>query len=236
MENIEKQIIDILDKKGTDYLTLKTLKNHSYIKNALKLTGKMQNTNIKKKLAPHLGDALKIVNGYKGLYVVRDISDTDFVINRIHKKACSLGELKQHFPIQTKDLVKLVSQMVMAGQLCVEFSTSGTIHLSINANPPAKQIDISQEASETDTSNDRQKMRAAYDHIGGGRGFVRIYAMREYLGWPEERFDQTLEQLVKELAIQLHYGDPSILTEKQLKASFVDDEGQVCITLTWRDV
>jgi len=248
MEKIEKNIVDLLDNQGKDYLTFNALKNQKFLQTSLKLTKNMSNTDIKKKLIPHVGNEIRITNGYKGLYVTRNISDSDMVINSLQKKANSLGRLKLFFPVQTKKLLKLVAQMIMAGQLCVDFSANGTINLSINDNfekqddMPQNDVAIqtpknnTQNTSERQPSNDRQKMKEAYDHVGGGRSFVRIYAMREYLAWPEKRFNQTLEQLTKDLAIQLHYGDPSVLTEKQLENSFVDDEGQVCITITWRDV
>jgi len=236
MTNIENLIIQLFDNQGKDYLTLKFLKSQSQIKKILQLTDKMSNSDIKKKLLPHVENAIRVVRGYKVLYVTRNISDTDLIINRIQKKPCSLKSLKLFFPVQTKQLAKLVSQMVMSGQLCVEFSDKGDINLSINDIKPEQQEEILEEVSEAQTTNDRQKMKEAYDHVGGGRSFVRIHAMREYLNWSRQRFDQSLEQLTRELAIQLHFGDPSVLTEKQLEDSYVDDEGQVCITITWRDV
>jgi hypothetical protein len=33
----------------------------------------------------------------------------------------------------------------------------------------------------------------------------------------------------------LHYGDPSALTEDELKKSYMDDDGGICITVTWRE-
>ena len=236
MTNVEQQIIKLFDAQDKDYLTLKTLKTNSQIKKLLQLTEKMSNTEIKKKLLPHVEHAIKIVKGYKGLYVMRNISDTNLIFNRIRKKPCSLKSLKVYFPVQTKELAKLVSQMVRSGQLCAEFSEKSDINLSIHDSKTDHDYLKTQKESAPQASHDRQKMKAAYDHVGGGRSFVRIYAMREFLKWSRQRFDRALEKLTKELAIQLHIGDPSVLTEKQLEDSFVDDEGQVCITITWRDV
>jgi len=231
MTKIEQLIIKLFDDQDKDYLTLKFLKKNSQIKKILHLTDKMSNTDIKKKLLPHVTNAIRVVNGYKSLYVTRNINDTDLITNCIQKKPCSLKQLKVHFPIQSKDLVKLVSQMVMSGQLCVSFTVESGINLSINVNKTEKNKKI---LPEIQTISDSEKMKEAYDYVGGGNSFVRIHAMRDYLNWPRERFDQTLEQLTRELTIQLHFGDPSVLTEKQLKDSFLDDEGQLCITITWR--
>jgi len=237
MTNVEQLIIKLFDDQGNDYLILKKLKKQPQIRKLLQLTNKMENPEIKKKLLPHVEKELRVTNGYKGLYVTRNISDNDLIINSIRKNPRSLGVLKQYFPVQTKILKKLVAQMIMAGQLCMEFSeNSDAINLSINENKPEKHEIISQNETDIQPTNDRQQMKEAYDHVGGGRSFVRIHAMRDYLNWPRERFDKTLEQLTSELAIQLHFGDPSVLTQKQLEDSYMDDEGQVCITITWRNV
>jgi hypothetical protein len=236
MTNVEQRLITLFDNQRKDYLTLKYLKKNTQLKKILQLTPEMTNTEIKKKLLPHVENDIRIVNGYKGLYVTRKISDTDLIINRLRKKPDSLGNLKKNFPIQAKKLVKIVSQMVMSGKLCVEFTENYIIKLTINDKAPERKDQTLQDTVEIQPMSDRQKMKAAYDHVGSGRSFVRIHAMRDYLNWPRERFDQTLEQLTKELIIQLHFGDPSVLTEKQLNDSYVDDEGQVCITITWRHV
>jgi hypothetical protein len=236
MTNIEQLIIKLFDDQGKDYLNLNQLKKQSQIRKLLQLTEEMDNTKIKKTLLPHLENELRVTHGYKGLYVTRNISDADLIISSIRKKPRSLGKLKLFFPVKTNKLMKMVAQMIMDGQLCVEFTETCVINLSINENKPEKHEKISQNEVDIQPTNDRQKMKKAYDHVGGGRSFVRIHAMRDYLNWPRKRFDQTLEELTRELAIQLHFGDPSVLTQKQLEDSYVDDEGQVCITITWRDV
>jgi len=232
MTTVEQLIIKIFDDQEVNYLTIKKLKRKSKIKKILRLTDKMSNTDIKNKLLPHINNAIRVVKGYKtGLYVTRNISDAEIIINAIKKKPCSLNQLKVYFPIQANKLVQLVSQMVMSGQLCVNFTVKGIINLSITNNNTEKNESI---LPEIKTRSDREKMKEAYDHVGGGHSFVRIHAMREYLNWSTDRFNQTLEQLTRELVIQLHCGDPSALTEQQLEDSYLDDEKQVCITITWR--
>jgi hypothetical protein len=41
----------------------------------------MTNTVIKKKLLPHVENDIRIENGYKGLYVARNINDTELIID-----------------------------------------------------------------------------------------------------------------------------------------------------------
>jgi len=62
-------------------ITLNSLKKQTQINNILKLTPKMTNTVIKKKLLPHVENDIRIENGYKGLYVARNINDTELIID-----------------------------------------------------------------------------------------------------------------------------------------------------------
>ncbi|MCI0526980.1 MAG: hypothetical protein L0Y56_05930, partial [Nitrospira sp.] len=70
--------------------------------------------------------------------------------------------------------------------------------------------------------------------VGKGRGFVRIHRIRELLNWTRERFDRVLMDLMADYIIELHGGDPSILTEQEIRNSFMDENGMLYITLTWR--
>ncbi|ETR72333.1 MAG: hypothetical protein OMM_01809 [Candidatus Magnetoglobus multicellularis str. Araruama] len=224
-----------LIKKAKIIWVLKKLTNHKHLRDLLQIKRDTDRPAIKKKLSPHVTNAIRITNGYKGLYVTRNMSDTELIISSLGKKT-PLGTLKMFFPIQTTKLVQMVSQMIMSGKLHVSFSDSGSVtYLKVNDAPTEINEPQSKTTSqETEANDDRQKMKKAYDAIGGGQSYVRIYKIREYLDWPKERFNKTLEQLTKELAIQLHAGDPSVLTEEQLKNSYVDDEQQICITISWR--
>ena len=70
--------------------------------------------------------------------------------------------------------------------------------------------------------------------MGEGLDFVRIHQVREQLGWPDDRFRAALEALRADYTIELHGGDPSVLTPQQRLSSYEDPHGQMFITLSWR--
>ncbi len=70
--------------------------------------------------------------------------------------------------------------------------------------------------------------------MGEQLDFVRIHRVREHLGWSDERFDAVLETLRADYTIELHGGDPSMLTPNQRAASYQDPSGPMFITLSWR--
>ena len=74
---------------------------------------------------------------------------------------------------------------------------------------------------------------AAYKVLGQGRSFVRIHRLREYLDWPIAQFDGVLYLLACNGTIELHGGDTSKLSKKELADSFCDG-GTVYVCLSWR--
>ncbi len=70
--------------------------------------------------------------------------------------------------------------------------------------------------------------------MGEGRDFVRIHRLREYLGWTDAHFSAVLERLRAAYTIELHGGDPSVLTPEERSACYEDPSGQVFITVSWR--
>ena len=69
---------------------------------------------------------------------------------------------------------------------------------------------------------------------GTGRSFVRIHCVREVLGWPRMRFDHALAEARCALTIELHGGDPSQLTRKELADSYSDPTGALYLALSLR--
>ena len=90
------------------------------------------------------------------------------------------------------------------------------------------------EKLETSLNDDIILFKAAYQAIGHGRGFVRIHKVREFLSWSKKRFNRTFKHLIQELIIELHGGDPSIMTKQELDDSWIDERtGFLYLTLTW---
>ncbi len=83
------------------------------------------------------------------------------------------------------------------------------------------------------TQSDRRAFRAEYDRIGKGRGFVRIHRIRDFLNWPDAKFDRVLTGLMADGTVEIHQGDPSAMTEKEIRDSYTDETGTLYITLTF---
>jgi hypothetical protein len=85
-----------------------------------------------------------------------------------------------------------------------------------------------------ESGDDRLAFKAAYDEVGQGIDFVRIHRLREALHWPRERFERVLMDLRGDYTVELHGGDPSLLTATDLRHSYTDEHGTLFITLSWR--
>lgn len=85
-----------------------------------------------------------------------------------------------------------------------------------------------------ESGDDRLAFQAAYDEVGQGRDFVRIHRLREALEWPREHFERVLRDLMGDYTVELHGGDPSLLTATDLRNSYTDEHGTLFITLSWR--
>ena len=78
-----------------------------------------------------------------------------------------------------------------------------------------------------------EKFREAFDECDKGRIFVRICDIRRKLGWPREVFDGMIRDLRDKEIIQLHTGDPSLMTPDEVADCFVDENNFRKGTVTW---
>ena len=76
--------------------------------------------------------------------------------------------------------------------------------------------------------------KKAYETIGKGGSFVRIHKIREFLNLEEELFNSLINDLKRKRIIQLQSGDPSIMTEQEIKNSFTDEKGRLRLLITWK--
>jgi hypothetical protein len=81
-------------------------------------------------------------------------------------------------------------------------------------------------------ADDTERFTRAYqDH---GRGYVPIHWLRDRLNISTDRFNDILKRFAENDTIILQGGDPSSLTDQQIKNSFTDDQGYLRIAITWR--
>lgn len=84
-------------------------------------------------------------------------------------------------------------------------------------------------------ANAPQAMHQAYARLDAhGRGYVPIAHVRRALGWPVERFNRCLEELRRDLALELHVGTPSDYPGEDIESSYVEPDGTLYLTMSWR--
>ncbi|MBI4860464.1 MAG: hypothetical protein HY815_09405 [Candidatus Riflebacteria bacterium] len=84
-------------------------------------------------------------------------------------------------------------------------------------------------------SSEESCFKAAYDRLDpAGRGYVDIHKVRRALGWDRDRFELALAALRKELKIDLHVGDPGDYDDDSVVDSYVEEDGTLYLTVSWR--
>ena len=79
-------------------------------------------------------------------------------------------------------------------------------------------------------ASDIEAFTEAYQAVG--RPYVEIYKLRSSLGWTVDRFNDVLEELTIDDVIVLQGGDPSSITDEQIKDSYMDG-GNLRIAVGW---
>lgn len=222
--DIEEQILCILTDQRKDFLTVNQIMKGSRAKTLRKglgLTSKAKAQEVLEKLKPYIRDRLQ-VTGSK--YIAKNIPATEIVHKAIAGNPDrSPKQLAQKIPMQKGDFIRALNQLLEAGRVLCTFrnTTDCTPVLRIVQNIPSPAV------------GDRAAFKTAYDAVGRGDRFVPIHRIREYLGWPRERFDPVLSRLRAEYVIQLHGGNPSLMAEKEIQDSYVDENHILYLTLTW---
>jgi len=80
----------------------------------------------------------------------------------------------------------------------------------------------------------RGQFRAAYDQAGQGHAWVPISRLRQYLQWPEERFDAVLEGLRADRHVELDHAKPGETHATDIHDSSVV-HGHLYLLLRWCD-
>ncbi|CAN2042736.1 Winged helix-turn-helix domain-containing protein [Candidatus Magnetomoraceae bacterium gMMP-15] len=225
--NIEKEILTLLKKK--DYLPITQIKNSLSLasRKYLGITKKDQVSYILKKLKPYLKNRLKEYKTSKYKYIGFNISLNKIILKNIKQNpGISSLQLKNSLPVTNKIFLTHLSCLIKEGSIV--FTLREKDHV-----PLLKIAELNSEYQKN-TEDDRKAFKAAYDKQGMGRSFVRIHRIREELNWTYEFFNSVLIDLMRDYRIELHGGDPSVLTEKEIQDSFTDENGMLYITLTWR--
>lgn len=231
-EYIRDLIDRALQETGRDFITVARLRDRlpAVALRRLELSGgRASPAHVAAAIAPLLGDRLRLYGGGRSPVVGRRRPPSAFVEAAIRRRpGISSKQLVQALPLSQRAVLDAVNELVESGKV---ICTLGAGHLpKLHPAPPGGGLATS--AAPADGS-DRAAFGAACRALARDQGLIRIHALRAYLDWPRQRFDDMLREMMAAYAIELHGGDPSALTEFQLEGAYRDPNGLLYITLTW---
>lgn len=231
LPDIEKEILDLLKKRDRDYLPVKQIVAgiSSTSRKHLGLSKTATSSEILAKLTSYLGDSLQIYKAARFTYIGYRKSLEELILSKIRQKpGLSSKQLGQELPVLKKNYLKVLNDLLEKSSVVCTLREDHSVSLKISDKVPIPGVDKEEQA------RDHMAFKQAYQRVGKGRSFVPIHQIREYLHWPRERFDRVLTELMADYVVELHGGDPSTMTESEIKNSFMDESGMLYITLSWR--
>ena len=233
--DVEQLVLALLQKQGKDYLTVKQVVAGlpSAPRKRLGLTTSQPVAALLRQLTPHLGQRLQVYKGSRSSYIGRNLSPEELILRCIRQKpGVSSKQLGTQLPLVKKTYLAALNALLKTGAVICTLRDNHTPCLMIVDAPAPLPEPTSVEPVES--GDDRSAFQAAYDEVGRGSDFVRIHRLREALEWPRERFERVLRDLMGDYTVELHGGDPSLLTATDLRNSYTDEHGTLFITLSWR--
>jgi hypothetical protein len=229
--NIEHLITALLQKHAKDYLTVKQIVAGlpSVARRRLALTPKHTTTSLVQKLTPYLGNNVQVYKGGRSTYIGRNMPIEEMIVHRIRQKpGVSSKQLGMQLPVTNKPYLTALNGLLQSGAVVCTLKDNHTACLNLADSAFSRPV-----AQQGEPGDDQTALRAAYDQVGQGRRFVRIHRLRESLQWTRERFDRGLQDLRAAYKVEIHGGDPSQLTETEIRNSYLDENGMLYITLSW---
>lgn len=198
-------------------------------------------------LSSRLEPGLTLHRKGQGRYIGRPLIDilTGILKRKPGKSPKQIIAMK--LPVNKETVLAALNEAMKTGTVQCSFNAYYTPALCLAKTLPAASL-TADRASDSglepafpliapqDDAADRRAFKAAYDTVGKGRSYVPIYRLRRHLGWPRERFDQVIARLSQDLIVQLQGGDPSSMTQKDIEDSYLDDQGRLRISVTWREL
>lgn len=193
-------------------------------------------------LQSHCGDAFRVVQGGRTLYVAMNLPDEAFLLDKARRLTTfTPAQLALNLPMPKARVAPALTRLLESGEiLCIGLKADFTPILRLSGSgkpsdsiavstsqPPDKQTALSQ------LPNDETALHQAFLEIGQGRNFVAIHRLRAHLGWERQRFDQTVLRLQSAERILLNMGDPTRLTRSELEGAYMDRNGMRYLTLNW---
>jgi hypothetical protein len=245
---INKAVVKALRKEKNGYLNIKSLitgfpveikTTLGFEKNikAKELTAK----EALKRLGPYLDKTVLVYSKSNLIYLSLDSKDSMILRKIRHVKSFPTFKVlrKNVAPLLNDDFTQVLNGLLLSGKVKCTFKGDNPI-LSLSeqvSSQPSEPVDLIENGSvnpDISTVDDPGLFQAALNDSGKGRRMVYLYMIRRYLNWSRERFDTLIRKLRAEYRIQLHGGDPSIMTEEQVRDSFMDERGVLHISVSWR--
>jgi len=232
LSDVVQDIQRILHKRGKDYLTVRQISTSlsRRVRQQLSLTTRHSTADMLKKLTPWLGESLQVYHGPTAIYIGQKRSPAALILQRVQQHpGISPKQLGLGLPLSKRHYITALNDLLGTGTVVCTFKDNHMpmLHLS-SSHAPA------QDTAQASPEDDRLALHTAYNTVGHGRSFVRIHRLRDALPWPRERFDEVLRALLADYTVELHGGDPSVMTEEELRHSFTDADGTLYIALSWR--
>jgi hypothetical protein len=231
LPDVAQDIQRILHQRGKDYLTIRQISASlsRRVRQQLSLTTRHSTVDILKKLTPWLGESLHVYYGPTSLYIGQKRSPAELILQKVQQHpGISPKQLGLGLPLSQRNYLTALNDLLGTGTVVCTFKDNHMPMLHLSSHAPA------QGTAPASAEDDRLAFHAAYNTVGHGRSFVRIHRLRDALPWPRERFDRVLRALRADYTVELHGGDPSVMTEEDLRHSFTDADGTLYIALSWR--
>ena len=229
--DVAQDIQRVLQKRGKDYLTVRqiTANLSRRIRQQLSLAAHHSTAEMLKKLTPWLGDSLQVFHGPASIYIGQKRSPAELIVQRVQQRpGLSPKQLGLGLPLLKRTYITALNDLLGAGTVVCTFKDNHMPMLHLSSHTSV------QGAVQASNGDDRLVFHTAYEAVGHGRSFVRIHRLRDALPWPRERFDGVLRALLTDYTVELHGGDPSVMTDEELRHSFTDADGTLYIALSWR--
>lgn len=231
LPDMAHNITRVLQQRGKAYLTLRQVITGlpARLRRELGLTPRLATAEVLNKITPFLGDSLQVYRGTTTIYIGQKHSPDEFLLQQLQQQpGISPKQLGLRLPLSKQTYLMTLNALLETGTVVCTFKDTHIPALQMARSIPTLAM------AQHSVENERAAFLAAYQEVGQGRSFVRIHRLRDTLPWPRERFDRALEALAADYTIELHGGDPSVMTAEELRQSFTAADGILYIALSWR--
>ena len=231
LPDLEHDIQRLLQQRGKDYLTVRqvSVSLPARVRQQLGLTKRHSVAELLTKLTPWLGESLQVYRGSTSVYIGQKQLPTELILRQVQQSpGISPKKLGRVVPLAKRNYIAALNTLLETGTVVCTFKDNHMPVLHTSRHTPPT------DPAPAQAENERAAFQAAYREVGQGRSFVRVHRLRDALPWPRARFDQVLQALVADYTVELHGGDPSVMTAEELRQSFTAADGTLYIALSWR--